>query len=234
MRSPPPPAAAGDLLAYCEVHIEQGPVLERRGAPVGVVTTITGQTHAEVAFLGEAGHAGTVPMNARRDALAAAAEWMLAVESVARRRQGTVATVGQLTVEPGARNVIPGEARMTLDVRHTSNAVLREAIADLRAEAQRIASAREVELDWDARGETAAVPTSPDLTDLLADAVEATGHARRAAPERRRPRRRQHGHPDRHRDAVRALRARHQPQPGRGGRGGRRGGRARRARALPR
>jgi allantoate deiminase len=169
-----------DLLAYCEVHIEQGPVLERRGAPVGVVTTITGQTHAEVAFLGEAGHAGTVPMNARRDALAAAAEWMLAVEGVARRRQGTVATVGRIRVDPGARNVIPGEAWMTLDVRHTSNAVRREAIADLRAEAQRIAAAREVELDWDARGETAAVPTSPDLADLLGDAIEAAGHA----PER--------------------------------------------------
>jgi allantoate deiminase len=69
---------------------------------------------------------------------------------------------------------------MTLDVRHTSNAVRREAIADLRAEAQRIAASREVELDWDARGETAAVPTSPDLADRLADAIEAAGHA----PER--------------------------------------------------
>jgi len=169
-----------DLLGYVEVHIEQGPVLERRGAPVGLVTTITGQTHAEVGFLGEAGHAGTVPMNARRDALAAAAEWIVAVESVARRRQGTVATVGMIEVDPGARNVIPGAARMTLDVRHTSNAVRREAIADLRAEAQRIAASREVELDWDARGETAAVPTSPDLADRLADAIEAAGHA----PER--------------------------------------------------
>ena len=165
-----------DLLAYCELHIEQGPELERRGAPVGVVTTITGQTHAEVCFRGEAGHAGTVPMNARRDALAAAAEWMLAAEAVARRRQGTVATVGRIWVEPGARNVIPGKARMTLDVRHTSNAVRREAIADLRAEAQRIAAAREIELVWEARGETAAVPTSPDLADRLADAIEATGH----------------------------------------------------------
>jgi len=169
-----------EVLGYCEVHIEQGPVLERRGAPVGVVTTITGQTHAEVRFIGEAGHAGTVPMNARRDALAGAAEWMLSVETVARRRQGTVATVGRIAVEPDARNVIPGEALMTLDVRHTSNAVRREAIADMRAEAERIAAAREIELDWDARGETAAVPTSPDLTDLLADAVEATGHT----PER--------------------------------------------------
>jgi allantoate deiminase len=169
-----------DVLGYCEVHIEQGPVLERRGAPVGVVTTITGQTHAEVRFIGEAGHAGTVPMNARRDALAAAAEWMLSVESAARRRQGTVATVGRIAVEPDARNVIPGEALMTLDVRHTSNAVRREAIADMRAEAQRIAAGRDVELDWDARGETAAVPTSADLTDVLLDAVQAAGHA----PER--------------------------------------------------
>jgi allantoate deiminase len=169
-----------DLLAYCEVHIEQGPVLERRGAPVGVVSTITGQTHAEVTFRGDAGHAGTVPMNARRDALSAAAEWILTVEGVARRRQGTVATVGRIHVDPDARNVIPGEAWMTLDVRHTSNAMRREAIADMRAEAQRIAAAREVGLDWDARGETAAVPTSPDLADLLADAVQAVGHA----PER--------------------------------------------------
>ena len=169
-----------DVLGYCEVHIEQGPVLERRGAPVGVVTTITGQTHAEVRFIGEAGHAGTVPMNARRDALAAAAEWILSVESVARRRQGTVATVGRISVVPDARNVIPGEALMTLDVRHTSNAVRREAIADMRAEAERIAAGREIELDWDARGETAAVPTSTDLSDVLADAVEASGHA----PER--------------------------------------------------
>ena len=175
------PAAAArnpeELLGYVEVHIEQGPVLERLGEPVGVVTAIAGQSHATVRFVGEAGHAGTVPMDARRDALAAAAEWMLAAEAVTRRRPGLVSTVGRIAVDPGARNVIPGEARMTLDVRHTSNAIRRETIADLRAEAQRIAAAREVELDWDARGETAAVPTSPDLGDRLADAVEATtGH----------------------------------------------------------
>ena len=88
--------AADELLAYCELHIEQGPVLERRGAPVGIVTAICGQTHAEVTFLGEAGHAGTVPMNARRDALAAAAEWIVAGEALARRRSGVVATVGRI------------------------------------------------------------------------------------------------------------------------------------------
>jgi allantoate deiminase len=140
-----------------------------------VVSTITGQTHAELTFRGEAGHAGTVPMNARRDALAAAAEWMLAAEAVARRRPGLVSTVGRLTVHPGARNVIPGEVWLTLDVRHTSNAIRRQAVADLRAEAEQVCAARELALHWDARGETAAVPTSPELTERLAEAVAATG-----------------------------------------------------------
>ena len=166
---------AGELLAYCEVHIEQGPVLERRGAPVGVVTAISGQTHAELAFRGEAGHAGTVPMDVRHDALGAAAEWIVAAEALARARPGLVATVGRLAVEPGARNVIPGVAKLTLDVRHGSDAIRREAIADLRAEAQRVAAARGVGLAWDARGETAAVPTAPELCERLADAVAATG-----------------------------------------------------------
>ena len=164
-----------ELLAYVELHIEQGPVLERRGAAVGVVSTITGQTHAELTFRGEAGHAGTVPMNARRDALAAAAEWMLAAEAVARRRPGLVSTVGKLAVHPGARNVIPGEVWLTLDVRHTSDALRRQAVADLRAEAEQVCAAREVALQWDARGETAAVPTSRELTERLSDAVAASG-----------------------------------------------------------
>jgi allantoate deiminase len=175
-------AARNDLLGYCELHIEQGPVLERRDAPVGVVTTITGQTQAELTFRGEAGHAGTVPMTDRRDALAAAAEWMLAAEAAARRRPDLVATVGRIAVEPGARNVIPGEAWLSLDVRHTSDAERRQAVADLRAEAERVAAGREVALQWDDRGETAAVPTSPALTERLAAAVEAAGLRPEALP----------------------------------------------------
>jgi allantoate deiminase len=114
-------------------------------------------------------------MTARRDALAAAADWIVAGEALARRRPGLVATVGKLAVEPGARNVIPGAARVTLDVRHGSDAVRRQAVGDLRAEAERIAAKREVELDWDARGETAAVPTSEELTERLGAAVAAAG-----------------------------------------------------------
>jgi allantoate deiminase len=175
-------AARTDLLAYCELHIEQGPVLERRGAPVGVVTTITGQTQAELTFRGAAGHAGTVPMTARRDALAAAAEWMVAAEALARGRPDLVSTVGRISVAPGARNVIPGEAWLSLDVRHTSDEVRRQAVADLRAEAERVAATREVALRWDDRSETAAVPTSRELTERLTAAVEAAGLRPEALP----------------------------------------------------
>ena len=88
--------APGDLLAYCELHIEQGPVLERDGVPVGIVTAITGQNQVELVFRGEAGHAGTMPMERRRDALAAAAEWMVGAEALAREREDLVATVGRI------------------------------------------------------------------------------------------------------------------------------------------
>ena len=105
------PAVREDVLGYVEVHIEQGPVLKRLGEPVGVVTAINGQSHAEVTFIGDAGHAGTAPMEDRRDALTAAAEWILAVE-----RAG--GTVGRVNVQPNVRNVIPGRVTVTLDLRH--------------------------------------------------------------------------------------------------------------------
>src|ERR1700693_6188195 len=98
----------GALLGYCEVHIEQGPVLESRRFSVRVVTAIAGQTRHRITFTGEAGHAGTVPMDARRDALGAAAEFVLAVEADAVSHDGVVATVGQLTVLPGAAPGGPG------------------------------------------------------------------------------------------------------------------------------
>jgi allantoate deiminase len=139
----------GELRGYAEVHIEQGPVLERLGEPLGVVTAIIGQSHAEVRFTGEAGHAGTVPMDARRDALAAAAEWVLAVEGTG--------TVGRLAVEPGARNVIPARATMTLDVRHTDDERRLASVASLRERAREIADRRRVELAWEDTGDIPAV-----------------------------------------------------------------------------
>ncbi|HET8759262.1 MAG TPA: Zn-dependent hydrolase, partial [Solirubrobacteraceae bacterium] len=153
-----PATAARPVRAYAEVHIEQGPVLERLDEPVAVVTAINGQSHADVVFTGEAGHAGTVPHDARRDALAAAAEWVLAVEGTG--------TVGRLHVEPGGRNVIPGRAVMSLDVRDADDDRRRDAVARLRAAAERIAARRAVQLDWTDVGDLPAVAMDARLGDL--------------------------------------------------------------------
>lgn len=160
---------ASDLLGYVEVHIEQGPVLEDRDVPLGVVTAIIGQTRATVTFTGRAGHAGTVPMDLRHDALAGAAELILAVEDVGRHQDGLVATVGEASVEPGASNVVPGRAVLSLDVRHADDATRAAAHERLRLRAQAIAEARGLGLDWDVLQETAAVVCDPALTAALGD-----------------------------------------------------------------
>ncbi len=166
----------GELLAYAEVHIEQGPVLDRLGQPLGVVTGIAGQTRARVAFVGTADHAGTTPMAARRDALAAAAEWIAAVEAEARGSDGLVATVGELAAEPGAPNVIAGRAAASLDVRHADDAVRDRAAAALRERAEQIARARELEVAWEELQATPAVACAPELTGELAAAAADAGH----------------------------------------------------------
>lgn len=102
---------------YVELHVEQGPVLERAGAPLGVVTGIVGYARRELVFDGVAGHAGTTPMAAREDALCRAAEFVLHVRDAARAIDEAVATVGRIEVEPGALNVIPGRVRLTVDAR---------------------------------------------------------------------------------------------------------------------
>ena len=114
-------ALSDEILGYIEFHIEQGPVLENLGWPLGIVEAIVGQNRLEFTFSGQSNHAGTTPMNLRHDALAAAAEWIVAVENLARRVSGIVATVGFVEAKPGAMNVIAGEARATLDIRHASD-----------------------------------------------------------------------------------------------------------------
>ena len=110
--------AAGGLPGrYVELHVEQGPVLERADAPLGVVMAIVGSTRREVVFDGTAGHAGTTPMDARDDALVAAAEYTLRVRDAASAIEGAVATVGRIEVEPGVANVIPARATVTVDAR---------------------------------------------------------------------------------------------------------------------
>ena len=164
-----------DLIGYCEVHIEQGPVLEEKDLPVGVVTGIQGQSRIRTHFTGKAGHAGTVPMANRKDALCAAAEFVLEVETACKVQPGAVATVGEISALPGAVNVIPGEAELSLDLRHGDDAV-RESLRDhFEHRAREIARSRGCEYRWQVRQETPAVPANPDLTRLLGQAVEDTG-----------------------------------------------------------
>jgi allantoate deiminase len=165
-----------ELLGYCEVHIEQGPLLEANDLPVGVVSGIQGQTRVAISMTGVAGHAGTVPMSLRHDALAAAAEYMVAVERTAQNTPELVATVGQLVVEPGASNVIPGRVDFSLDVRHPDDLVREKALADLRAEVQAIAERRGVSVAWQMVSDQPSLRCSPQLIQLQRDAVTAAGH----------------------------------------------------------
>ena len=146
----------GDLLGYCEVHIEQGPVLEARALPVGVVSAIAGQSRMLIELTGQAGHAGTVPMDRRRDALTAAAELVLAVEAAATTQPGVVATVGMLDVEPGVANVIPGRATLSLDVRHPDDRVRIEVCETLLARTRELARRRKLAVEIRSLSENAA------------------------------------------------------------------------------
>ena len=136
----------GTLAAYLEVHIEQGPVLEHEGLGVGIVGAIAGATRLAVTVNGEAGHAGTVPMALRRDALAAAAECVLAIESLCANDAELVGTVGELEVVPGASNVIPGRVRFTVDLRSPRDARRHEAIAELERRFGEVAGRRGAEI----------------------------------------------------------------------------------------
>jgi len=168
-------ASAPGLSGYLEIHIEQGPVLEREGLPVGVVTAIAGQTRARIVLTGEAGHAGTLPMDARHDALAAAAEAVLAVERHGRAEPGLVATVGALALSPNVANVVAGEVRMLLDMRHADDGVRRRAAEEVRADVEGIAAARGVDATWTTRYDTPAAVLDATLRGRLADALQMQG-----------------------------------------------------------
>ena len=167
--------AAEEALGYLEFHIEQGPVLEHLDSPLAVVDAIAGQSRFEVCFHGQANHAGTTPMTLRRDALAAAAEWITNVEHEARMVAGAVATVGRLEASPGASNVISGSARASLDVRHACDADRLRLTTRLLQAAERIASGRCLRVSWDERLDQPAVAMNPDLASLLENAVAAAG-----------------------------------------------------------
>jgi allantoate deiminase len=165
----------GDLAGYVEIHIEQGPVLETRGLPVGVVSAIAGQARYHMTFTGEAAHAGTTPMDHRRDALVAASVFVQAVEGYASSHEGLVATVGQLNVEPGAANVVPGQVTLSLDVRHAKDAdrlLASERLIDVAAQ---IGKHRGIAVTTKPVSDNPTVSCSTRSTALLAQAVQDLG-----------------------------------------------------------
>ncbi|GAC1592609.1 MAG: allantoate amidohydrolase [Hymenobacter sp.] len=168
---------AADWLGYFEMHIEQGPVLWERNIPVALVTDIAGQRRVELVFTGMAGHAGTVPMPLRQDALCAAAEFLLVAEQFARAHgRGLVATVGKLSIGHAASNVIPGEVTCSLDLRSADEAQLAEAYAALRTHAELLARQRQVALAWRPVQQTRPVACATGLNALLSQAIAGAGH----------------------------------------------------------
>jgi allantoate deiminase len=166
-----------ELLAYIELHIEQGPVLEAEQLPVGVVTAIAGATRLAASLTGMAGHAGTVPMRLRRDALAGAAECIVSVEEFCRSDEGgLVGTVGYINAMPGATNVIPGQVSFTLDLRAPTDAHRKLAVADVVRRIEAIAKRRNLGLQIDVTHENRTVPCAPWLKAQVAEAIAAEGH----------------------------------------------------------
>jgi allantoate deiminase len=164
-----------DVLAYVELHIEQGPVLEAEGLPLGVVSAINGFSRLHVSVRGMAGHAGTVPMRLRRDALAAAAECVLAIERIARSDPHLVGTVGRIEAKPGAINVIPGEVEFTIDIRAPRDELRSRAVAAARSEVQAIAARRSLGCEIAPIQELGVTRCAPWLMQQLGHAVATQG-----------------------------------------------------------
>ena len=164
-------------LGYFEIHIEQGPVLYEKNIPVGIVTAIAGQRRAEIIFKGVAGHAGTVPMDMRNDALCCAAKFIVKLEKFAKRHEGDiVATVGRLNVVNAASNVIPGEVICSLDLRSADNIILSGSYQKIKLFHEAIAKKRGIETQWNLVQETIPTICDSSMNELLATAIKESGH----------------------------------------------------------
>ncbi|MEM6915502.1 MAG: M20 family metallo-hydrolase [Verrucomicrobiota bacterium] len=163
----------GSVRGYLELHIEQGRVLESRNQSACAVSSIAGQTRLAVTMKGQADHAGTTPMNLRRDALAGAAECILAAESLARRCEGAVITVGKLSVQPGASNSVPDFAEFTVDLRHAEDETRNQLTDLLHREMREVAESRGLELGWCLVQHSSATSCDSELTNQLVESVDA-------------------------------------------------------------
>ncbi len=172
--------APADVLGYLEVHIEQGPVLEQANEPLGVVSAIASQGRYRFSVRGEAGHAGTVPMAVRHDALAAAAEMALLIEQVAKKgtRSSLVATVGELHVSPGASNVIPGSVAFSLDLRAADDDARMVAANEIRAAVRQIGIRRGVVVGIETVHEKPVAVCAPRLRRAIVAAIDSVTGAK--------------------------------------------------------
>lgn len=165
-----------DVLGFIEMHVEQGPVLERSDRPVGVVSAIAGQTRLILRFVGQAGHAGTTPMYPRQDALVSAAHLIAEVQDYGQSIDGLRATVGYINCHPNVRNVIPGDVELSLDIRHAMDDVREIAVAALLETATRIANEDGVSVEVVDNQPQPAVAMNTVLSGLLSQAIEDAGH----------------------------------------------------------
>ncbi|MGF1621933.1 MAG: allantoate amidohydrolase [Rhodomicrobiaceae bacterium] len=165
----------GEIHGYVELHIEQGPVLEVEDLPVGVVTAISGASRFLIELEGMAGHAGTVPMNLRRDALAGAAACIAAIEARCSGQPGLVGTVGQISAEPGATNVIPGRVRFTIDIRAGDDGIRNDAVSAIIGAVEDIAANRKLKARIARTHENGTALCAPWLRAQLAGAIRANG-----------------------------------------------------------
>jgi allantoate deiminase len=164
-----------DVAGFLEFHIEQGIVLESEDLSLGVVQAIAGQNRAEITFTGRASHAGTTPMRLRKDAVAGAAEWVCEVERLALNTPGLVATVGDLRTHPGAGNIVAGQLRASLDVRHADDAIRQRAVHSLLARAEAIASRRGLTVASNMLMDQPAVAMDPAMCTMASDAIRGLG-----------------------------------------------------------
>ncbi|MFP3392670.1 allantoate amidohydrolase [Brevibacillus sp. SIMBA_040] len=165
----------GTVLGYIELHIEQGPVLEQEMQACGAVSGIAGASRYHFRVEGKAGHAGTVPIPMRKDALVGTSEMILAMERIAGKYQNLVVTIGKLSVAPGASNVIPGIVEGTLDIRHIDDQTKKTALADILAECKRILERRGLVGEFSAIMDSPAVACSKRFITVIESVLEENG-----------------------------------------------------------
>ncbi len=170
------PVGGYELNAFFEAHIEQGPILEAEGKQVGVVLGAQGQKCFVVTVTGEEGHAGTLPMRMRHDAMVGAAKMVDAINGIAFKHQpNPVITVGYLSVRPNSRNTIPGQVTFTIDSRHPDDALLAQVEKEMRAACEEIASSQSLEVDFRLDSQRATVTFHDECVDLLRDTARRLG-----------------------------------------------------------